>query len=71
MPAKSETFTGPAAFYLRIMAQTTKTPLDMLDESGDEPSGESRRRKDAPLRDAVRTLAKMYGATWAEVFASR
>jgi hypothetical protein len=68
-PAKAETFTAPAKFYVAMMAQTTKTPLDMLDQSGDEPSGESRRRKDAPLRDKVRTLAKMYAATWVEVFA--
>ena len=66
--AEADTFTEPAKFYVGMMAQTTKTPLDMLDPSGDEPSGESRRRKDAPLRDKVRKLGKMYAATWAEAF---
>jgi hypothetical protein len=67
-PAKAEAFTGPLKMYLQLMSQVTKTPLDMLDDSGDEPSGESRRRKDAPLTSAIRDYSVMYAATWSEVF---
>jgi hypothetical protein len=67
--ADADTFTKPASFYLRMMAQMTKTPLDMLDDSGDEPSGESRRRKDAPLTNKVRDRQRMYGATVEDMYA--
>lgn len=67
--ADADTFTKPASFYLRMMAQMTKTPLDMLDDSGDEPSGESRRRKDAPLTNKVRDRQRMYGATAEDMYA--
>lgn len=66
-PASSEAFTGPLGMYLRLMAQTTKTPLHIVDESGDEPSGESRRRKEAPLTSMVRDYSKMFAATWGEL----
>jgi hypothetical protein len=59
-PANSETFTKPATFYLGLMAQMTTTPFHILDESGDEPSGESRRRKEGPLVKKVRDRMKMY-----------
>jgi hypothetical protein len=68
-PAASEAFTGPLAMYLRLMAQTTKTPLHMVDDSGDEPSGESRRRKEAPLTSAVRDYSKMFATTWQDMAA--
>jgi hypothetical protein len=68
-PASSEAFTGPLGMYLRLMAQTTKTPLHMIDDSGDEPSGESRRRKDAPLTSAVRDYSKMFATVWEDIAA--
>lgn len=68
-PADSETFTKPAGFYLRMLAQMTNTPLHIVDESGDEPSGESRRRKEGPLTKKVRDRQQMYGATVEEMYA--
>lgn len=60
-PAEAKTFTEPALFYLGLMAQMTTTPFHVLDQSGDEPSGESRRRKEGPLVKKVKDRAKMYG----------
>lgn len=65
--ADSKNFIDPAAFYLRMMAQTTETPLHLVDESGDEPSGESRRRKEAPLVKKVKDRQRMYAATIGEM----
>ena len=65
--ADADAFMKPLGMYLRLMAQTTKTPLHLVDESGDEPSGESRRRKEAPLTKAVKDYSKMFGAVWGEL----
>lgn len=61
-PADADTFTKPATFYLRMMAQLTNTPLHIVDESNDEPSGEARRRKEGPLVKKVKDRQQMYGA---------
>lgn len=65
--ADAKTFIDPALFYLRMLAQTTNTPLHIVDESGDEPSGESRRRKEGPLVKKVGDRQRVYGATLAEL----
>lgn len=67
-PADMSAFIDSTKFYVAMMAQTTSTPMDMLDDSGDEPSGESRRRKEAPLVKKVKDRQKTYAATWAELY---
>ncbi|MEU1088957.1 phage portal protein [Streptomyces sp. NPDC005892] len=71
--ADPKTFLDPADWYVRAMAHVSDTPSHHFDISGDDPSGESRRRKDAPLVDKVEDRQKLLGATWedAHVFALR
>ena len=66
-PPASDAFTSRLKTYLGLMSQTTSTPMHMLDESGDEPSGESRRRKEAPLTKKVKDRQQAYAETWAEM----
>lgn len=63
-PADSSTFIDPAGFYIRMMGQTTDTPLHIVDESRDEPSGEARRRKEAPLTEKVKDRQRFYAPVW-------
>lgn len=67
-PADMSGFMDSATFYLGIMAQTTSTPMDQLDPGGDEPSGESRRRKDRARVDKVKDRQKRYAPTWAALY---
>jgi hypothetical protein len=59
--ATSGTFIDAGNWFLRVMAQTTTTPLHMLDPGGSVPSGESRRIADAPLEVKVKLRRGMYG----------
>jgi len=46
----------PAEFYIRLMAQQTGVPMHFYDPSGEVPSGESLKVKNAPLNDQVEDL---------------
>lgn len=61
--ATSNTFIDAGNWFLRVMAQTTTTPLHMLDPGGATPSGESRRIADAPLEVKVKLRRGLYGAS--------
>ncbi|MFJ7525140.1 hypothetical protein ACIQ1S_09455 [Streptomyces griseus] len=67
--ADPKAFLDPADWYVRAMAHVSDTPSHHFDISGDEPSGESRRRKDAPLVDKVEDRQKLFGASWGEAHA--
>ncbi|MCQ8831768.1 phage portal protein [Streptomyces malaysiensis] len=61
--AKPETFLDPITFYIRAMAQITKTPLSMFDtQTGQEISGESRRQKEAEFVHKIRHRQRLFGA---------
>jgi Phage portal protein, SPP1 Gp6-like len=60
--ADPDVFLKPATFFMRMMAQTTDTPLHMFDPGGDQPSGESRRAAEADLVNKVRTLGQAFAA---------
>jgi hypothetical protein len=47
--ADPKVFIDPTELFIRIMAQTTNTPLHYFDPSGDSPSGESLKVAEAPL----------------------
>ena len=66
-PAEPDNFLKPIEFYIRSMAEVTKTPLAEFDLSADPQSGESRRRKEGPLVKRVDARQLSYGATWREV----
>lgn len=61
-------FLDPAAFYIRLMAQLTGTPLHYFDPTGGVPSGESLKVADAPLaRSADRAQTMLHSPvveTW-------
>lgn len=65
--ASSSTFIDGANWFMRVMAQSTSTPLHMLDPGGSVPSGESRRIADAPLDSKVGLRKTVYGAVVAAV----
>ena len=60
--ADSENFINSVSMYVRLMAQTTNTPLHYFDPSGDTPSGESLRVADAPLVKKVRNRSLSFGS---------
>jgi hypothetical protein len=49
-------FTDPVLMFIRLLAQTTNTPLHDFDPSGDVPSGESLKREEAPLVKSIEWL---------------
>jgi len=64
--ANPENFLKPAEFYVRMMAQTTTTPLHYFDPSGDAPSGESLKTADAPLVKKTEDMQDSLGSSWEE-----
>ena len=66
--AKPDVFLDPIMFEIRAMAQISTTPLSLFDPSGDVPSGESLRVKEAPFVRKVRNRQLAFGATWREAF---
>jgi hypothetical protein len=64
--ADPKSFLDPADWYVRAMAHVTDTPAHLFDLSGDAPSGESLRRKEAPLVTKVEDRQKLFGAAWVE-----
>jgi hypothetical protein len=73
--AQPSVFLEPAAFYVRLMAQMTNTPLHYFDPSGSIPSGESLKVADAPLTKDIEHLEAMLLApvteTWTAVLDQR
>ncbi|WUH94572.1 phage portal protein [Streptomyces sp. NBC_00433] len=67
-PADPKAFLDPADWYIRALAHVTDTPAHLFDITGDAPSGESLRRKEAPLVDKVKERQKLFGATWTAAF---
>jgi hypothetical protein len=67
-PADPKAFLDPADWYVRALAHVTDTPAHLFDITGDAPSGESLRRKEAPLVDKVEERQKLFGATWTAAF---
>lgn len=66
--ANPAVFLDPTAFYVRLMAQMTTTPLHYFDPSGGTPSGESLKVADAPLvkkaKRRTTILVAPVDATW-------
>lgn len=67
-PADPKVFIDPTDLYVRIMSQTTQTPLDDFDPSREQPSGESRRRKEAPLVAKADNRLLYLGSTWGDLW---
>lgn len=66
--AEPKVFLDPADWYVRALAHVTDTPAHLFDITGDAPSGESLRRKEAPLVDKVKERQKLFGAAWTAAF---
>lgn len=60
--ADPSVFLDPSEFFIRIMAQTTNTPLHYFDPSGDQPSGESLKVAEAPLVKDIQWLQLLQGS---------
>jgi hypothetical protein len=65
-PADPKHFIDPASFQLRLMAQSTHTPMHYFDPSGDVPSGESLRTADASLIKRAGFRQQRFGAGYSE-----
>lgn len=50
-------------FYIKAIGKLTETPLYEFDLTGNEPSGEARRRADGPIDKHVGKVEDSYGAT--------
>lgn len=63
--AGHEPFLEPIKFHVQAMSVLGRTPLDefKLGDVGEAPSGESRRRADAPLVNSVEAMKRSYGQT--------
>lgn len=64
--ADPHNFMDPLEIYVRLMAQTTTTPLHYFDPSGDTPSGESLRTANAPLDKKCVDRQDAFGPTHAD-----
>lgn len=67
--ADPKAFLDPLEVLVRLMAQTTTTPLHYFDPSGDRPSGESLRVANKPKDDKVKHLHRGLGATMKKALA--
>jgi hypothetical protein len=66
-PMNPENLLAPITFFVKSMATATRVPVEEFDTGGDQPSGESRRRREAPLVKRVRSRQLSYGSTWQEL----
>ena len=66
--ADPKVFTDPLAIMVRLMAQTTTTPLFHFDPSGTPPSGESHRRANKPINDKIMSFQRSFGGTWKSAY---
>lgn len=60
-------FIAQKAFQIRAAATLTRTPLYEFDLEGETPSGEARRRADAPITKHARKVMGTFGQTWADI----
>jgi len=67
-PGASDNLTGPVEQFFRVAAQATTTPLHYFSPQGDAPSGESLRAADAPAVDLARSIQRLYGATYSDMY---
>lgn len=68
-PADPKTLLDPVDFYARKAAALCRVPVRYfgIDDQGNDPSGESRRREDAPLTKHAKKVAGSFGRTWQQV----
>lgn len=65
--AQSTEFTGNLEWYIRITAVITGTPLFEFDLSGEQPSGESRRRAEVRINKHARKVQRALGRAHEQV----
>lgn len=68
-PAQPTVFTEPMEMQVRSMAVLGNTPLYAFDLKGEQPSGESRRRADGPLKSEVAAMERGYEKTVENLYA--
>lgn len=68
-PANPEGFLKPLAFQIRAGATLSRTPLYEFDleGAGDQPSGEARRRADAPITKHADKIKGQFSAVWGAI----
>lgn len=65
--AQSSEFTSNEEWYIRIAAVLTGTPLFEFDLSGEQPSGEARRRAESRINRHARKVQRSLARTYSEV----
>jgi hypothetical protein len=63
-PTDPKGFLDPQQFQIQAAATLTRTPLYEFMGGGDQPSGEARRRADAPIVKHSQKVKGSYGQTW-------
>jgi hypothetical protein len=68
-PADPKGFLDPLAFQIRAGATLSRTPLYEfdLDGSGEQPSGEARRRADGPITKHAGKVKGQFGTVWSAI----
>lgn len=66
--AEAATLLDPTEFFVKLMAQQTRTPMDSFDPNGEVPSGESLKVKHGPLNRNAKRLATMFTSPTQEVW---
>lgn len=67
-PADPATLLDPAEFFIRLMAQQTRTPMDSFDPNGEVPSGESLKVKHGPVNRSASKLCTAFSAPTLELW---
>lgn len=67
-PADPKTLLEPAEFFIKLMAQQTRVPMDSFDPNGEVPSGESLKVKHGPVNRNAKRLATMFTSPTQEVW---
>lgn len=67
-PADPAVLLDPAEFFIRLMAQQTRVPMDSFDPNGEVPSGESLKVKHGPLNRNAKRLATAFTSPTLEVW---
>lgn len=67
-PADPAALLDPTEFFIRMMAQQTRTPMDSFDPNGEVPSGESLKVKHGPLNRNAGKLCTMFTAPTLELW---
>jgi hypothetical protein len=68
-PADPKGFLDPLTFQIRAGATLSRTPLYEfdLDGSGEQPSGEARRRADGPITKHAAKIKGQFGNVWSAI----